>query len=130
MIQGGPFDGASKTPVNAKARPSFMRACVRAAIGTAIGWSLAAFIYWRAAPDEADPLVQYEASKSYVVTMQRMGGSSTMIWNEVIDAITSCFVGQNLGITIFVITTAAAFIYLFRALALEEKSKAAESKSS
>jgi hypothetical protein len=115
--------------MSALADRPFLRACMRAAAGTALGWSIALFIYLKAAPDEADPLAQYEASKSYVVTMQRMGGSSQMIWNELMDAIAACFRGQNLGITIFVITTAAAFIYLFRALALEEKSKSAESKS-
>ncbi len=102
---------------------------MHAAIGTAVGWSIAAFLYWRAAPDDADPLAQYEASKSYVVTMQRMGGSSTMIWNDVVDAIASCFRGQNLGITIFAVTTAIAFVHLFRALAAEEKTTRNESKS-
>jgi hypothetical protein len=115
--------------MSAEPRRSFVRACLVAGIGTAIGWGIAALIYVKAAPDEADPLVQYEASKSYVVTMQRMGGSSQMIWNEVVDAVASCFRGQNLGITIFAITTVVAFLYLFRALALEEKAKRDESKS-
>jgi hypothetical protein len=104
---------------------------MNAAAGTALGWSVAAFLYMKAAPGDDDPLAQYEASKSYVVTMQRMGGSSQMIWNEVVDAVASCFRGQNLGITIFAATTAVAFLYLFRALAIEEKEKAkSKSKSS
>jgi hypothetical protein len=115
--------------MSAESPRSVVRAWVIAGVGTAIGWSLAALIYWKAAPDEADVLAQYEASKSYVVTMQRMGGSSQMIWNDVVDAIASCFRGQNLGITIFAITTLAAFLYLFRALAAAEKAKSDESKS-
>jgi hypothetical protein len=102
---------------------------MKAAVGALLGWGLAALIYFSAAPDEADPLAQYEASKSYVVTMQRMGGSAQMIWNELVDAIASCFHGQNLGIMIFAITTAVVFLYLFRALALEEKKNRGESKS-
>jgi hypothetical protein len=118
--------------MNAKPDPkaSFVRACMTAAAGTAFGWSVAAFLYMRAAPDETDPLAPYEASKSYVVTMQRMGGSSTMLWNEVVGDVASCFRGQNLGITIFVVTTAVAFAYLFRALAIEEKAKRGDPKSS
>jgi hypothetical protein len=120
------MSNATKDAVDAK--PSFARACMKAAAGTALGWSVALFLYLKAAPDEDDPLAQYEASKSYVVTMQRMGGSAQMIWNEVVDDVASCFRGQNLGITIFAATTVIAFVYLFRALAREEKSKSAESK--
>jgi hypothetical protein len=108
--------------MRALAHRPFLRACLKAAAFTLVGWTIAALVYGNAAPEEADPLVQYEASKSYVVTMQWMGGSSQMIWNEVMDAIASCFRGQNLGITIFAVTTACAFIYLFREAGRESKS--------
>ncbi len=116
--------------MSASSRPSFARACIKAALGAAFGWGLAALVYFSAAPDEANPLAQYEASKSYVVTMQRMGGSAQMIWNEVVDAIASCFHGQNLGITIFAVTTAVVFLYLFRAIARAEEAKPSDPKSS
>ncbi|HEX7664889.1 MAG TPA: hypothetical protein VF407_10270 [Polyangiaceae bacterium] len=91
----------------------FRRHALKAGAFALVGWTIAAVVYFTAPPDTASPLAEYEASKTYDRSMQQMGGAAEKLWYQTTDAISACFHGQTLGITIFVIVTIAAFAYLF-----------------
>jgi hypothetical protein len=80
-----------------------------------VGWTVAAIVYFHAAPPDDDPLRQFHDSKSYQQQVERFGGKATVFANDLTDWIASLFRGQNLAFTIAGITLMVAFGYFFRA---------------
>jgi hypothetical protein len=110
------------------AKDPLARAHLATVVMVIIGWSIAAVVYFRAAPEAEDPLRQFHESKKYQADVERFGGKATVFANDLTDWIASLFRGQTLALTIAVITIIVAFGYLLRASRSASKTTPDESK--
>jgi hypothetical protein len=72
------------------------------------GWAVGITIYLSAAGDEQLPFELTDASKLYVDRLEKLGGKSALIYQEINDFVGSLWHGPRLGITVGVLSSLLA----------------------
>ena len=77
------------------------------------GFSAALVVYLIAAPDETDPLQNFEQSKKYLADVERIGGKAAVFSIELENWFSGLWHGQSLAFTIAALTIILSLGYLF-----------------
>lgn len=80
-----------------------------------VGWGVAIAVYATAAPDEDNPLYEFEQSKKYLLDVERVGGKTAVFSSEIRAWFSGLWHGQSLAFTIATLTTVIALGYLYAA---------------
>lgn len=78
-----------------------------------VGLATSVAVYLTAAPDEDDPLHDFEQTKKYFADVERAGGKTALFSAELSRWFSGLWHGQSLAFTIAILTTVAAVGYVF-----------------
>jgi len=85
----------------------------------AAGLGSAIVIYCTAGEQPENPFAEYENSKRFLNAVERMGGKTSVLANDMGNWFSRLWQGQQLAFTIAVITLVVAAVYYFIASGLE-----------
>lgn len=99
------------------------RCCKITAAILLIGLSSSLLIYLTASKVPDDPFAEFEKSKKFTLELERMGGKTALIANDLNKWFAGLWQGEMLAYTVAVITVMIAVCYYFIAtgLAAEER---------
>jgi hypothetical protein len=94
------------------------------ALNVMIGFSCAAIIYMTAGDVPVDPFAEFENSKRFVHEVERMGGKSAVVANDLSKWFAGLWQGESLSYTVACITIviAAGYYFIASGLAAEAQS--------
>lgn len=86
------------------------------------GWSAACAIYLKAGSQAENPFDEFENSKRFQNSVERMGGKTAVIANDLSKWFSDLWHGEQLAFTLAIVTIVLAFSYYFIASNLEADS--------
>lgn len=87
--------------------------CLNTFLILLVGWTGSAIIYLTAGDTVENPFADFETSKNYMYEVERMGGRSAVIANDVAKWFDGLWHGESLALTVAVITLLIASAYYF-----------------
>jgi hypothetical protein len=87
----------------------------------AVGWGVAIALYLSGSDDSSLPFELTSDSRQYTNQVERLGGKSAVVYGQVLDAVRAWTNGWRLGMTIAVISTVVALVYLWIAPAADQR---------
>jgi hypothetical protein len=84
------------------------RRCILVAITLFSGWGYSTYLYLTAVPPEENPFAEYENSKRFANSVERMGGKLSLVANDLLSWFGGLWKGETLAYTVAVITLAVA----------------------
>lgn len=87
------------------------------------GWSAAGVVYLRAERIAENPFEEFENSKRFLNSVERMGGKSALLANNMSKWFSGLWQGEQLAVTLAIVTILIAFCYYFIASNIAADSK-------
>jgi hypothetical protein len=104
-----------------------MRRSARISVAILVaGLGSSVIIYATADELPENPFAEYENSKRFLNAVERMGGKTSVLANEMGSWFSGLWQGQQLAFTVAVISAVAAALYYFVASGIEMETKAKE----
>ncbi len=86
-----------------------------------VGWGVGIGLYLTGSDDSSLPFELTSESRQFTNQVERLGGKSAVIYGQLLDAIHAWTHGWRLGMTIALISTVVAVVYLWVAPAGGER---------
>jgi hypothetical protein len=77
------------------------------------GWSSAAVVYMKAGRTAENPFEEFENSKRFLNSVERMGGKTALVANDLSKWFSGLWQGEQLAVTLVIVTIMIAFCYYF-----------------